>query len=183
MVLAMKWIYIVFITLWLAIPTIASGCSCFPDEGYASDYIKGKTIFYGLPYKVELIDKSANPFPVLRTEFSDVIALQSKAKLSSIEGVKHHTNGATCGTEFDLGHPSFVFAYHDDNNDLVTGLCSSPSWLGIKSVILYLKTGQDHKLTDFHCGGKWHKAAGGEEKVSCDEWFMRQTDEISKLLD
>ena len=164
-------------------PTIAFGCSCIPDDGYASDYIKDKTIFYGLPYKVELVDKSANPFPLLRTEFSDVITLQSKVKLSLIEGVKHHTNSAVCGTEFDLGHPSFVFAFSDDNNDLVTGLCSSPSWLGLKSVLLYLKTGQDYKLTDFHCDGKWHKVAGGEEKISCDEWYTRQTEEISKLLE
>jgi hypothetical protein len=179
----MKSIYTIFIILWLAIPSLAFGCSCAGDYGYASDYIKGKTIFYGLPYKVELVDRLSNPFPMLRTEFSDVVVLQSKVKLSSTEGVKHHANGATCGTEFDLGHPSFVFASYDKNNDLVTGLCSSPSWLGLKSVILYLKTGQDYKLTDFHCGGKWHKFSGGEEKVSCDEWFARQSEDISKLLE
>lgn len=179
----MKWIYTVFIALCLALPTIAFGCSCIGDNGYASDYIKGKTIFYGLPYKVELVDKSTNPFPVLRTEFSNVTVLQSIRNLNSSVSVKHHTNGATCGTKFDLGSPSFVFAYYDNKNDLVTGLCSSPSWLGMKPVLLYLKTGQDHKLTDFHCGDKWHKAAGGEEKVSCDEWYARQADEMFKLLE
>ena len=178
----MKWLYLLFMSGWLFLAPAAFACSCILGE-YASDYVNDRTIFYGHVYKTELIEGAKYRAPNVMTSFNHVKTVYPAKRLKTKMNVKHSIESSTCGIEFDLGWPSVVFAYSDDKNELVTGLCAGPQWPGVIAVLSYLETGQDHKIMDFYCGEKFHQKAGGEEIISCDDWYTLKWNEVLNSVD
>ena len=118
----------------------------------------------------------------VRTWLRNIKTVHSSRTLGPTESIMHSTSDATCGVEFELGFPNLIFAYETENNELVTGMCTSPSWFGIRAIVSYLETGQDHEISAFYCGNKFHRDAGGEEIIPCNEWKDQLLNEIFEPL-
>ena len=102
----------------------SNACSCAGTQMPCESYWKSSAVFVG----TATFSKSTNPKKGEHDFYSRIFHFTIDKSFRGVEGteveIRTGEGGGDCGYGFEIGRQYLVYAYKDDNNRLVTSICS-----------------------------------------------------------